>query len=170
MRHIRHYFTAGLLFAWVFGTLAHFVYDWSGQNRLAALFFPVNESTWEHMKLLFFPMLFFVLATRKKAKDFSPALPAALLLGTLTGTLCIPVLFYTYSGVLGKNITAVDIAVFFVSVLIAFWTGWKFRESECLYRYRTAVWFLCLVCAVLFFLFTFTPPDIGLFREPQVVK
>jgi len=41
----------------VLGTLAHFVYDWSGQNSFIGLLTPVNESTWEHMKLLFFPML-----------------------------------------------------------------------------------------------------------------
>ena len=40
----------------VLGTLAHFVYDWSGQNSFIGLLTPVNESTWEHMKLLFFPM------------------------------------------------------------------------------------------------------------------
>ncbi len=43
------------------GTLLHFLYDWSGQNRFAAIFSGVNESTWEHMKLLFFPMFAFAL-------------------------------------------------------------------------------------------------------------
>lgn len=166
MRHIRHYMTAGFLFTSVLGTLAHFIYDWSGQNPLAAMFFPVNESTWEHMKLLFFPMLLFTLLTWRCAAEFSPALPQALLTGNLTGTFSIPVLFYTYSGILGRNIAAVDIAIFFISVLIAFRTAWKLRDSEFLIRHRTGVWFLCVLTAVLFFVFTAAPPDIGLFREP----
>ena len=156
----------GVLFTWAAGTLAHFFYDWSGQNGLAALFFPVNESTWEHMKLIFFPMLLFTFFMQKRVLEFSPALPSALLFGNLTGTLCIPVLFYTYSGILGKNIPAVDIAVFFISVLIAFWTAWRFRESSFLYHYRAVIWLLCALTAVLFFVFTIAPPDIGLFREP----
>ena len=166
MKKIRFYMAGGLLFTWVIGTLAHFFYNWSGQNSLAALFFPVNESTWEHMKLIFFPMLLFTFFTRKRALEFSPALPSALLFGNLTGTLCIPVLFYTYSGILGKNIPAVDIAVFFISVFMAFWTAWRFRESSFLYHYRTVIWILCALTAVLFFVFTIAPPDIGLFREP----
>ena len=52
---------AGALFTAAMGTLLHFVYDWSGGWGAAAAFSAVNESTWEHMKLLFFPMLTFVL-------------------------------------------------------------------------------------------------------------
>ena len=47
---------AGFLWTVAAGTLLHFVYDWSGGNQIAAAFSGVNESTWEHMKLLFFPL------------------------------------------------------------------------------------------------------------------
>ena len=36
------------------------MYDWCRQARLIGLFVPVNESTWEHMKLLFIPMLIYI--------------------------------------------------------------------------------------------------------------
>lgn len=51
----------GTILVLIVGTLSHFVYEWSEKNRFTAAFFPTNESTWEHMKLLFFPMLTFVL-------------------------------------------------------------------------------------------------------------
>ena len=35
----------------------HFIYDWSGKQAWIGFFCPVNESTWEHLKLLFFPVL-----------------------------------------------------------------------------------------------------------------
>lgn len=41
------------------GTLWHFVYDWTGDNHFIGFFFPVNESTWEHLKLIFFPALIY---------------------------------------------------------------------------------------------------------------
>ena len=41
------------------GTLGHFLYEWSGDNRLVGYFFSVNESTWEHLKLLFFPTVIY---------------------------------------------------------------------------------------------------------------
>ena len=43
------------------GTLLHYLYDWTNQSLPAAPFSGVNESTWEHMKLLFFPMFLFAL-------------------------------------------------------------------------------------------------------------
>ncbi len=46
-----------ILFVIVLGTLMHFMYNWSGKHPFAGLIAPVNESVWEHMKLLFFPML-----------------------------------------------------------------------------------------------------------------
>ena len=48
---------AGFLWTCGVGTLLHFVYEWSGENVLVAAFSAVNESTWEHMKLLFFAIL-----------------------------------------------------------------------------------------------------------------
>ena len=41
----------------IIGTLLHFTYEWSGENNFVASFSAVNESTWEHLKLVFFPML-----------------------------------------------------------------------------------------------------------------
>lgn len=35
---------AEFFFVAVFGTLLHFLYEWSGQNALAAIFSPINES------------------------------------------------------------------------------------------------------------------------------
>ena len=54
---LKRYTAAGILFTAVLGTLTHFCYQWSGENPLLALVVPVSESTWEHMKMLFFPML-----------------------------------------------------------------------------------------------------------------
>lgn len=56
----KRYIVTGFLFVGILGTLFHFVYDWCGHARLIGLFVPVNESTWEHMKLLFIPMLIYI--------------------------------------------------------------------------------------------------------------
>ena len=44
----------------VLGCLNHFIYEWTGESPISALFCPVNESVWEHLKLLFFPYLFVI--------------------------------------------------------------------------------------------------------------
>ena len=86
---------AGALFTAAMGTLLHFVYDWSGGWGAAAAFSAVNESTWEHMKLLFFPMfLFSVVQVCCLGRNY-PNFLAARGVSTVTGVALIPVLFYT---------------------------------------------------------------------------
>lgn len=77
MQNLRKFTVIGILFVSVAGTLLHFVYDWSGQNPLVGFFAPVNESTWEHMKLLFFPMLLYGLVAVPILKSAYPFLPCA---------------------------------------------------------------------------------------------
>ena len=57
----KKYVVIGFFVVGILGTLFHFVYDWSGKMWFVGLFVPVNESTWEHMKLLFVPMLIYIM-------------------------------------------------------------------------------------------------------------
>lgn len=166
MKYVKYYFAAGLVFTAVLGTLSHFFYDWSGQSPLIALFSPVSESTWEHMKLLFFPILSWSLLAPSRALKALPALRSALLAGGLAGTWSIPVLFYTYSGILGRNIAFIDIAIFYIAVLISFGLAWKLRASARMEEVRFSIDTLLIIMVLAFFLFTFSPPQIGLFAEP----
>ena len=43
------------------GTLLHYLYDWLKESVWVAPFSGVNESTWEHMKLLFWPMFLYAI-------------------------------------------------------------------------------------------------------------
>ena len=167
MKSIKSWLIAGFIFTAVFGTLSHFFYVWSNENPLIGLISPVNESTWEHMKLVFFPVLFWSLLLSPHLSDVSPSLRPALLFGSLLGTLTVPVLFYTYSGILGRTVTWIDILIFFISVFLTFFCAWKFQSSSKIYKKRTAIYFLTVLFLILFFLFTFLPPNIGLFAEPQ---
>lgn len=155
----------GIIFVSALGCLFHFCYEWSGNNKLAALFCPVNESTWEHMKLLFFPMLLYSFYMAKKLSDY-PAAFSALLAGIFWGTLMIPILFYSYSGILGYNVMILDITTFFISVIAAFIIAGKKIAKKGANRYQN-VWIgTTILFCILFFVFTFYPPDIGLFANP----
>ena len=54
---IKNFQIFSAIFVMILGTLLHFTYEWSGENLFIAAFSAVNESTWEHLKLLFYPML-----------------------------------------------------------------------------------------------------------------
>ncbi len=113
-----------------------------------------------------FPVLLWSLPLPPHLSDKSPSLRPALLFGGLLGTLSIPVLFYTYSGILGYSITWIDILIFFISTAITFFCAWKLQSFSKIYEKRTAIYFLTVLFLALFFLFTFLPPDIGLFAIP----
>ena len=103
MKHLRHCTIIGIIFVMLTGTLSHFLYDWSGQNPVVGLFTPVNESIWEHMKLLFFPMLLYSLIMILKYRRQYPHIASALFFGLIAGTILIPAFYYAYTSVLGTN-------------------------------------------------------------------
>ena len=148
------------------GTILHFLYDWTGGSILISPFSGVNESTWEHMKLLFWPLFLFAMVQRLFFKD-QENFWRVKLLGILLGLMMIPVLFYTYNGVFGKSPDWVNIAIFYISVAAVFLLEWwlfKRYRPEC-NRPRLAFAAICLI-GVLFVVFTFVPPQIPLFQDP----
>ena len=111
------------------GTLLHFLYEWLGEATWIAPFSGVNESTWEHMKLLFWPMLLFAVVQSfffHNRKEFW----CIKLRGILLGLITIPVLFYTYNGVIGKSPDWLNITIFFVSAVVSYLYETRQFKSE----------------------------------------
>ena len=152
MKTLKKYCILGFLFVSLVGTLSHFVYEWSGNNFLVGFLFPINESTWEHMKLAF--------------KQEYPCVTSALLSGTLLSTLLIPILFYTYSGILGQTIDAVNIATYYISILVAFITIYRLTVSCKAEPFLGLLKSLILIFAAAFLVFTYLPPNLGIFVSP----
>ena len=103
----------GFVFVGALGTLLHFVFDWSGGNVAAALFSAVNESIWEHMKLLFYPMLLFAWWEWRVWGREDNRFWCIKLVGALLGLGLIPVAYYTYTGALGLSADWFNITIFF---------------------------------------------------------
>jgi hypothetical protein len=167
MNKLKCYAIASAIFVIIAGCISHFVYEWSGKNFILGFFFPVSESTWEHMKLCFFPMLVCSLFVNGLLKADYPCITSALLSGILLGTVAIPVIFYTYSGILGRNWLPLDIATFVLSVLLAFAAVYRLTLSCKAAPYKAWLGFLVFALAVCFLVFTYLPPDIGLFFIPS---
>lgn len=164
---LKRYTAAGILFTAVLGTLTHFCYQWSGENPLLALVVPVSESTWEHMKMLFFPMLLWSFLESALLRKKYPDLFWADAAGILTGLLLIPAIFYTYSGILGRTWMIADILLFYVSILAGFLVRSRLarrRDRPGISRWILLGALLALLAA--FFIFTWNPPAFGIFRIP----
>lgn len=120
----------GILWTLVLGTLSHFFYQWSHESMLVGLFSPVNESVWEHLKLLFFPALAYMLIEQKAMGKTMPGLLGKNLLGLFAGLLAMPLLFYGYTVFSGKSILWVDIGIFCICVLLTFLLPYKLRNRQ----------------------------------------
>ena len=148
------------------GTLLHFLYDWLDGAAWIAPFSGVNESTWEHMKLLFWPMLAFAAVQSLffgERKDFW----CIKLRGTLLGLVLIPILFYTYNGVIGKSPDWLNIAIFFISAAVAYLFETRlFRAGEVGCKFPKLALSLLLVIGLLFVVFSFRTPRLGVFEDP----
>ena len=148
------------------GTLLHFLYDFSGEAIWVAPFSGVNESTWEHMKLLFWPMLAFAIAESFFFRD-RPDFWCVKLRGVILGLLLIPILFHTYNGAIGKSPDWINIAIFFISAAAAYiYETRLFKKGETTCKHPLIPIIALSVIAALFIAFTFATPEIGIFRDP----
>ena len=91
------------IFEIILGTILHFTYTWSHNNSLVGLFSAVNESTWEHLKLLFFPMLISTIVGYFTFQDTFPNFLCSKTIGIITAMLFTVIFFYTYTGIIGTN-------------------------------------------------------------------
>lgn len=151
------------------GTMLHFLYDWT-ESTVVAPFSAVNESTWEHMKLLFFPMFAFAFIESRFFKKEYENFWCIKLKGTVLGLILIPVLFYTYNGVFGKSPDLINIAIFFIAAATTFiWETQTFKhENTHCPSSALARIVLCLI-ALAFVIFTFIQPQIPLFQDPTTM-
>lgn len=169
MKHLKRYTIIGIIFVLITGTLAHFLYDWTGKNPIAGLFTPVNESIWEHMKLLFFPMLIYSCMMIYKFHSKYSCITSALSFGILVGAFLIPLFYYVYTSILGKNVFILDISTFIVSIVIAFWLSYRLTLSCRLESYTSLLCILVCILFICFLVFTYYPPKTTIFQDPSII-
>lgn len=162
---MRNYQIFSVIFACIVGTLLHFTYEFFGENMLVASFSAVNESVWEHLKLLFFPMLITTIIGYFYIGKNAPNFLCSKLLGIITSILFIIIFFYTYTGIIGESIVFIDIASFFVAVILGEYLAYKLMTSN--FRCNNIIAKIILASILIcFIVFTYFTPNIGIFKDP----
>ncbi len=157
----------GFIFTAVAGTLLHFLFDWTGENVAVVLFSAVNESIWEHLKLLFYPMLLFAAVEYFNWGREVESFWCIKLLGSLLGFMLIVTVYYTYTGALGVKADWFNITLFFLAAGLVYWVETKLfqRQFVCKLGEKRAILLLFLL-VIAFTVLTFLPPQIPLFADP----
>ena len=139
------------------GSTMHFAYAWTGCHPAAALPFAVNESVYEHMKIMLFPILVWWLCCGLPEECvialYSAA--AALLLGDAL--------------LVGLNFACLgtDITLFVLSIGYGQYAGWAWLKQIETRMYQWLYSLLLLLMIVMLCACTYSPPHTPLFADPN---
>ena len=162
-----HWQIAGFVFTSILGTFLHVLFDLTGGSAVAAVFSAVNESIFEHMKLIYYPMLLFALVEYRIFRTEIENFWCIKLAGILLALVLIPSVYYLYTGALGISADWFNITIFFIAAAVSYRLEVALyrRQSGCFLLQRLAFGLILLIGGV-FTALTFYPPHIPLFEDP----
>lgn len=148
------------------GTLLHFTYEISGKNIIVGVISAVNESVWEHLKILVMPMFIVAIYEYIILNDNRDNFFIALVSRIITGMLLIITIYYTYTTLIGKSIDGINITIFYISTFIAQVVWYLVISKKTISRELDIVSLVVsLIILMLFIVFTFVTPKLGLFKD-----
>lgn len=160
----------GIPILFLIGSIMHFLYDFTGDNVIIGAIAPVNESVWEHLKLVLLPVIlwwtiYYCTVGEMNNIDINKWFTGALV-SLLTALISIPLLFYFYTKAFGVELLVVDILLLFFALLFGQLAGLHFyKYSEGINSIISIIIFVLLI--FLFTFFTFYPPHLPLFRDSK---
>lgn len=156
-----------ILFCIVLGTILHFTYAWSNENSIVAAFSAVNESVWEHLKLVFFPMLIISIIGFIWIGKNIPNYWCIRLFSIVIAIGFITTFFYTYTGIIGQNFAVLDIGSFVVAIVLAEYYAYYQLIKQTSKTCHSEIAIMLLVILFLAFVcFTYQTPRIAYFMDP----
>lgn len=149
------------------GTLLYFTYKWSGENSIIASFSAVNESVWEHFKLVFYPMLLMGIIEYPFIKDLVNNYIEAKTIGIFVAISFIVVSFFTYTGIIGTSFLLVDILIFIVSIVLGEYVSYRLmkRKKESTICSKILAGIIIIFLLICFIVCTYNTPQVNLFRD-----
>lgn len=156
-----------ILFCILLGTILHFTYAWSNENSIVAAFSAVNESVWEHLKLVFFPMLIMSIVGFVWIGKYIPNYWCIRFFSIVIAISFITVFFYTYTGIIGQNFAVLDIGSFVIAIVLAEYYAYYqlIKQTSKTCHRGIAITLLAILC-IAFVCFTYQTPRIPYFMDP----
>lgn len=157
----------------VFGLcfITHFLFDWF-PNTFFSIFFPVNESIWEHMKMLYSAIIiagisdyFFIKKTGGNTNNFLTSLFVSAIL-SIPAFLIIYLPFY-YS--LGENM-ALNLIVMFIAIVISQIISFYILKYNNLKKLNYISLMGIVLVYIIFGILTYYPIPCDLFFDPLKEK
>ena len=160
----------GFLFILILGTLCHFIYEWSKRKKIFAIFCAVNESTWEHLKLVMGPFFLWMMIEIPFIGD-NPNYLFAKAVSLIIMILFIPLFFYGYQALTKKDIFYLDILDFIIAILLGQYASYYMLNIEPVSQLINIISLITLIIILILYLSkTINPSRNFLFRDPITNK
>lgn len=160
----------GTIFIIIIGSLGHFLYEWTNKNKIVGYFTAVNESTWEHIKLVIAPT-FLWLIVEYHFYYTNPNLFLARFIGLLVMMVTIPILFYGYKLIFKKNNFVVDILIFIIAVILGQYIFSLIINIETSNQILNHIGIIGLISIFLMYMTrTYVPKKNFIFKDPVTKK
>jgi len=155
---------------WLFaiGSVLHFLYQITGENQIVGLFAPTNESVWEHLKMVVFPMILwwglYYIINKEKYNIYKNSWFTGALVSLITSLFMVPFLFYFYTNAFGIEYVLVDILILLIALIIGQCMGLYVYHHTNGIPAGIAI-SLMIAIVIVFAVFTIIPPDIPMFQS-----
>lgn len=152
------------------GALWHFIFEWIGDPEWLGWFLPVNESVWEHVKLMYWPAILYFLVEGiflwNKTNNFLFTKMIVLFFNPIVNI----IIFYTYSGITGYESFIIDSIILFITTCIQQYISYKLLTREEIWSDKRTLRMILSILgiislAALLTLWTYLPPHIPLFEH-----
>ena len=170
-----HWILLGIPVLFILGFFMHYIYEWSGDSKIVGIFAPVNESVWEHLKLTFWPMLFWWIAgfvmLGKNNKILTSQWFTSCTIAELLCPLVVICFYYTYTGAFGIESLVLDIFSLLLGLTLAqvfVYHMYKYAHFSQYCLYISVI--ILILMTLAFTIFTFYPPHIPLFKNSVTGK
>lgn len=162
------YILRGIPILFVLGTLMHFAYDFFNKSVIVGLFAAVNESVWEHTKMVLLPVilywiLYYYIKGRKYSIDKNKWFQGALI-SLITSIISIPILYYFYTEAFGVEVMVIDILILLMANIFGQLLGLHVYKHGKGINAMTVI-NIFLVIILMYMVFTIYPPHIPLFQD-----
>jgi len=157
----------GFFFIGIIGAALHFTFELSNfSNMVVAFFSAVNESTWEHLKMVFWPGVFFALIEYSYIRDRVNNFLIAKTVSLFVMPLVIAIGWYGYTPFTQRSVFPLDLLLFYIAVFIGQLISYKLLSLASLEKkFHTLSATIMLLMLIAFSAFTFYPPEIFLFEN-----
>ncbi|GMQ60717.1 hypothetical protein AN1V17_51190 [Vallitalea sediminicola] len=149
------------------GSLFHFLYEWTECTAIG-IFSPVNESEWEHIKIMFYPVIlvsiieYFFIRYDVNNYVFAKAISALVFIATTY------LLIYLYELIFGEGEMALHVVTYIVGAFVGQLISYLIlrRSNSSKSKCKNLIgYYIFLFVFLIITLFTFRPLQCDFFRD-----